>query len=106
MIAFDSGLEILRVIFRHNRVNPVDGETIAQECGTNPRTVAEVVSVAVSHGVPVGSCSQGYFVWRSREEREEYFAREKARLVSLGRKLSAAKKAMVNELTLFEQEAA
>lgn len=105
-IPFDIALDVLRVIQRHTREHPVSGEAVSELCSVPTRTVAEIVSVAVSKGVPVGSCSLGYFQWRSREEREEYFAREKARLQSLGRKLSQAKKHSANPLTLFEQDAA
>jgi hypothetical protein len=53
MIDLEHGLDVLRVIGRHTRANPVDAVTICELTGVVPRTVAEVVSIAVARGVRV-----------------------------------------------------
>jgi polysaccharide deacetylase 2 family uncharacterized protein YibQ len=104
MIDLSRGLDVLRVISRHTMDAPIHGKDVETLTSVDDRTIAEVVSTAVARGVPVASSSNGYFFWRSKEERETYFAREKSRLQSIARKVSQAKKASFNTITLFEQE--
>lgn len=99
------GLEVLKVIYRHTKDAPIKGKDVEMLTGVDSREVAEIVSLAVSKGVPVGSSSNGYFRFRDLQERQAFMDREKSRLVSLGRKLSQMKRNTVNEFSLFEQEA-
>jgi biotin operon repressor len=105
MIDLAHGLSVLRVVMRHSRANPVTGEVISATTGISTREIAEVVSVAASMGIRVASCSSGYYHPTDAEVRE-YLAREKSRLISLGRKISGVKKNADNPLSLFEQDAA
>lgn len=98
-----AGLKVIRTIWRHSIDNPITGATIQEVTGVDTRTVAEIVAVAVESGVPVASCGGGYYRWRNADDREQYFRREKERLVSLARKVSRAKKASTSEFSLFEQ---
>lgn len=101
-----TGLRVIRAISRHGRDNPIPGEALEEATGVSTRVIAEIVATAAGEGVEVASCGAGYFKWKSREEKEEYLAREKKRLQSLGRKISAIKKAADNPLTLWEQDTA
>ena len=100
-----TGLTVLRCIARHSRSNPITGEAISIAVGVDTRVVAEVVSVAFEMGTRVAACSIGYYIPSDAEDKE-YIAREKSRLISLGKKLSGHKKHSDNLLTLFEQDAA
>lgn len=114
MITLDKGLDVLRIITRHDSANPITGEQVAILTGWDPegrvaggippREIAEVVSLAVSRGVRVVSNGKGYFR-PSEEEVRDYLDRERRRLLSLAMKVSRAKRHVVNELSLFEQEA-
>jgi len=101
-IDFRCGLLVLRAIDRHNRAEPITGEAISEATGVDTREVAEIVSIAATMGVQVGSCSGGYFKTTPKDTRE-YLAREKSRLISLGKKISGVKKNADNPLTLWEQ---
>jgi hypothetical protein len=95
--------DVLRCISRHHgKPNSVRGETISQVTGVDTRTIAEIVSVAASRGIRVASCSSGYHT-PTDEEIQEYLAREKSRLISLGRKIAGVKKYAHDTLTLWEQ---
>jgi hypothetical protein len=93
---------VLRAIDRHNRAGPIKGEAIEEATGVDSRVVAKIVSVAAEMGVQVGSCSDGYFKTTPKDTRE-YLAREKSRLISLGKKISGVKRNADNPLSLFEQ---
>ena len=97
-----TGLKVLSAIYRHTVAEPVTGNTLETITGVDAREIAEIVSVAVTWGVPVGSNARGYFRFRNAQEKLEYIEREKGRLISLGRKIAGAKRSTRNELTLFE----
>ena len=101
-----TGLRVIRAISRHGRENPIPAAALEEATGVNTRVIADIVSVAAGEGVDVASCGTGYFKWKNKAEKEEYLAREKKRLVSLGQKIAAIKKAANNPLTLWEQDSA
>jgi hypothetical protein len=94
--------DILRHISRHERSNCITGEAISELTGIDVRIIAEIVSAAASRGIRVASCSFGYYT-PTNEEIQQYLAREKARLASLGRKVAGIKRYTGDTLTLWEQ---
>ena len=98
---------MLRVISRHTVEDPITGASVELATGVSAREVTDIVTAATQEGVPVGSCTRGYFRWRNNDERQLYIRQEENRIKALGRKTAALKKAALgDELTLFEQEAA
>lgn len=97
----EEGLKILRIILRHEgKSKAIKSEEIEQLTDVDGRTVREVVHMAVSFGVRLASCSDGYYR-PNVTEMNEYLEREKGRLISLAQKISQAKKHTNNELTLW-----
>jgi hypothetical protein len=101
----EAGLDVLMTILRHTSAEPVKGEQIQQITGVPAREVADLVSKFTKRGFPICSGSRGYFQG-TRQEFMEHLEKERNRAVEILRKTSGGKKHMINELTLFEQQAA
>ena len=100
---FSHGIRVLRVIMRHTSKDTVTAEQITDATGEPARNIAPIVNIAAENGVPVMSTGTGY-CRRTKEEIDVYLAREKSRLISLGRKVSQIKKNQADELQLFEAQ--
>jgi len=100
---FSHGIRVLRVIMRHTSSDTITAERIVDATGVAVRNIAPIVNIAAQNGVPVMSTATGY-CRRTKGEIDEYLAREKSRLISLGRKLSQVKKNQADELQLFEAQ--
>jgi len=101
----DAGLDVLRTILRHTSADPIKGEQIQQLTGVPAREVADLVSKFTKQGFMVCSGSRGYFQG-TKQEFMEHLEKERNRAVEILRKTSGGKKNVINELTLFEQQAA
>jgi hypothetical protein len=98
----ESGLRVLKVISRHSLEAPVVSSAIEEATGVSPRVISEIVAIAVSEGVPIGSGGRGYFRWRNSAERDAYLHQEKARILAISEKLRAIERSEVDQFTLFE----
>ena len=101
----DAGLDVLRTILRHSSADPIKGEQIQQLTGVPAREVADLVSKFTKQGFMICSCGRGYFQG-TQQEFMAHLEKERNRAVEILRKTSGGKKNMINELSLFEQQAA
>jgi len=103
--SLETGLDVLRIILRHTSAEPIKGELIERITGVDPRTVAALVAEFTRRGFMICSGAHGYF-HGTHDEFRAHLAKERDRAVEVLRKVNAGKKNEVNDLTLFEQEAA
>jgi hypothetical protein len=96
IMEFEKGVRVLMLIGKYGYDRPITAEKISELTGVHPREVSSFVSSAVRLGVPIVSCTKGYFRFRTPDERQVYLDLERARLVALGRKLSDIKRASAN----------
>lgn len=100
-----TGLDVLRAILRHTSGNPIKGEQIEELTGVSAREVAAIVAECTKRGFPICSCGRGYFRG-THDEFQSHLVKERDRAIELLRKVNSGRRNEVNELTLFEQDAA
>jgi hypothetical protein len=101
----DTGLDVLRIILKHTSDTPIKGEQIEQLTQVPAREVAALVAKFTMRGFRICSGGRGYY-HGTLEEFQTHLAKERDRAIELLRKVNAGKRNVVNELSLFEQDAA
>ncbi|MEW6511864.1 MAG: hypothetical protein AB1428_13010 [Bacteroidota bacterium] len=106
MADFEQGLDVLRMILRHRKEQPIKGEQIEEITGVPAREVAAIVASCTKRGFAVCSGSHGYWMAATLAEFEEHLEKERKRGVEVLQKVHKAKKNYLNQVTLFDQVAA
>lgn len=96
-------LDVLRIILRHDRENPILARTIQEVTGVDTRNVSELVAEYTRRGFPVCSCARGFFRASTEAEFREHLDKERRRAVDVLHKVHHGRRNYVSEFTLFEQ---
>ncbi len=99
-------LDVVRVILRHTKNDPIKAEQIKELTGIDPRVTAEIVSEATTRGFAICSGGRGYYQARDYAEFMEHCEKERRRAVDVLHKVHQGKRNYTNEITLFDIEAA
>ena len=98
----DKVLEILNILCRHKKANPVKAEQIHELTGILPRETAEIAGRIGSHGFMVCSGAEGYYMAADRAEWDAHHAKEQGRAIAIFKRIKESKKRAVDQPTLFE----
>ena len=101
-IPIENALDVLCVIYRHTKADPVTAEAIGMATGVDARTIAFVFEVATRRGFALCSGGRGYYRAETREEWEDHLEKERLRAMALLTKVSDARTNYVGQFTLFE----